>query len=85
MSLELDYAEDFAIAEQLPVTGPLYMRTTPAGALEILCYRTDGEKPVSTVIQFHPDAAGQLVHDLHTSVSNGAITLMIMRADTHMQ
>ncbi len=85
MSLELDYAEDFAAAEQRPVTGPLCMRTTPAGALEILCYRTDCEEPAATVIQFHPDSAGQLVHDLHTSVSTGAIKLVIMREDAHMQ
>ena len=83
--LDLDFSEDFAAAEQRPVHGPLYIRTTPAGALEILCYRMDGNDAIPTVIHFVPDAAGQLVHDLHTSVSNGAIKLMILREEQAMQ
>lgn len=38
-----------------------------------------------TVVHFVPDAAGRWVHDLHTSVSNGAIKLMILREEQAMQ
>ena len=77
--LDLDFSEDFAIATPIPVQGPLYIRTTPAGALEILCYRKFGRKAESTVVRFSPDAAGQLVHDLYSSVNNGEIKLVIVR------
>jgi len=77
--LNLDFAEDFARATQIPVHGPLYIRTTPAGALEILCYQELGHTAISTVVQFHPDAAGQLVYDLSENVKSGAIQLAITK------
>ncbi len=79
MSLQLDFAEDFACATQIPVHGPLYIRTTPAGALEILCYQEQGRTAISTVVKFFPDAAGQLVHDLSESVKNGVVKLVITK------
>jgi hypothetical protein len=67
--LNLDFSEDFAVATHILVQGPLYIRATPAGALEILCYRKSGRTAESTVVRFAPDAAGQLVHDLYRSVN----------------
>jgi hypothetical protein len=82
---DLDFSEDFARATKIPVNGPLYIRTTPAGALEILCYQEFGETAISTVVQFHPDAAGQLVYDLSESVKNGEIQLAITKEGSSFQ
>jgi len=83
--LDLDFAEDFACATQVPVHGPLLIRTTPAGALEVLCYQEFDDSAVSTVVKFFPDAAGQLVHDLSESVKNGEIQLVISKEDPCIQ
>jgi len=83
--LDLDFAEDFACAAQIPVHGPLCIRTTPTGALEILCYQEHGRTAVSTVVNFFPDAAGQLVHDLSESVKNGVIKLVISKESPGVQ
>jgi len=85
MSLQLDFAEDFACATQIPVHGPLYIRTTPEGALEILCYQEFDQTAISTVVKFCDDAAGQLVHDLSESVANGAIKLVIAKEGCGVQ
>ena len=77
--LDLDYADDFARAAKVPVHGPLHIRTTPKGALEILCYQEFGRNAIATVVKFFPDAAGQLIHDLSESVRNGTIKLVIAK------
>jgi hypothetical protein len=83
--LQLDFAEDFARATQVPVHGPLCIRTTPAGALEILCYQELGQTAISTVVKFFPDAAGQLVYNLSESVKSGAIKLSITKETSAVQ
>jgi hypothetical protein len=73
-----DFSDAFEHAVQQPVNGPLQMRTTPAGTLEVLCYREYNGTVVPTVIQFLGEAAGQLVHDLYEGVRRGDIRLEIV-------
>jgi hypothetical protein len=80
-----DYADDFDRASKIPIHGPLQMRTTPAGALEVLCYQQYGREVVPTVLQFVSDAAGQLVHDLYEGVRRGDIHLEILTPGNGIQ